>query len=349
MNPFIDQTITANLILFALAATGVWFAGSRLPLYADAIADRKRIGKAFIGLVFLAGATSLPEIVATLTASIAGEPKLVLGTLFGGITMQTAVLALADAFAGSSPLTRYPRKLSSALEATMLALMLALLLAIATVGDFIFAFDLGLGTVVLGAAYAGTLFILNRYEENETWQPVEIPETTEEVVPGVATTALDAVSLRGLMLRFAGGSFVILICGLTLTGTASALAEQTGLGASFLGVTLLAWSTSLPEVTTTLAAVRIGAYTMAISNVFGSNLMMVALVFPADLAFYGGPVLDSIDKTTTLALVSGLAVTTIYLAGLLIRSNRRVGPVGVDSALVIVGYVLTVIAFYHLT
>lgn len=108
MNIFLEQTITSNCVLFLLAALGIWLAGSRLPLYADAISDRKRIGKAFIGLVFLAGVTSLPEIVAILSASVAGKPKLVLGALFGGIAMQTAVLALADAFMSPSPITCFP-------------------------------------------------------------------------------------------------------------------------------------------------------------------------------------------------------------------------------------------------
>ncbi len=76
---------------------------------------------------------------------------------------------------------------------------------------------------------------------------------------------------------------------------------------------------------------------------------MVALVLPADLAFYGGPVLDAIDRTTTFALVSGLAVTTIYLAGLIIRSKRKVAGMGIDSAFVIGGYLLTLVVLYYLT
>jgi cation:H+ antiporter len=349
MQFFLEQTVATNFVLFLLAALGVWLAGSRLPLYADAIADRKRIGKAFIGLVLLAGATSLPEIVATLSASLAGKPKLVLGVLFGGIAMQTAVLALADAFLSPHPLTCYPRKLSSALEATLLALLLALLLAIATVGDIIVFLDIGMGTIALGLAYAGVLAILNRYEGTDTWRPTEVLEIEEEPIAGLLPKTLDKVSFEGLVLRFTGGSLMILICGLTLTGTSSALAEQTGLGGSFLGATLLAWSTSLPEVTTTFAAVRLGAYTMAISNIFGSNLLMVALVLPADLAFFGGPVLDAIDRTTTFALVSGLTVTSVYLAGMLIRSTRTVAGMGYDSAFVLFGYLLTLVVLYNLT
>lgn len=349
MNILLQQSMSANLALFLAAAAGVWVSGSLLPLYADAIADRKRIGKAFVGLVFLAGATSLPEIATTLSAAVTNQPDLVLGTLFGGITMQTAVLAAADATMAHAALTAFPRKLSHALEATMLALLLALLLAIAFVGDRTLALGMGAGSVALGLAYAGALTLLNSYEKSETWQPVEMPESAQEIVAGVTTSNLDQIALSGLAIRFAAASAAILVCGLTLTMTVSALAEQTGLGTSFLGVTLLAFATSLPEVTTTFAAVRIGAYTMAIANIFGSNLLMVALVFPADFAYRGGPLLAALDATTTLALLSGLAVTLIYVAGLLVRSRRRVAGMGVDSALVIGAYVLTLIAYYHLT
>lgn len=349
MNPLLQQPAALNFALFAAAAAGVWFAGSRLPFYADAIADRKRIGKAFIGLVFLAGATSLPEIVTTLSAALGDEPKLVLGTLFGGITMQTAVLAAADALLAHMALSSYPRKLSHALEATLLALLLAILLAIATVGDRVLFLDIGLGTIVLGFAYAGTLVLLNSYEESDTWQPVEMPEAGEQqILPGVVTAELDQVSTGNLYLRSAVATLVILACGLTLTAAASALAVQTGLGASFLGVTLVASATSLPEVSTTFAAMRIGAYTMAISNIFGSNLLMVALVLPADMAYWGGPLLAAVDPTTSLALASGLAVTIIYIAGMLIRSRRRIAGMGLDSALVLAGYLLTLLAFYYL-
>jgi cation:H+ antiporter len=58
------------------------------------------------------------------------------------------------------------------------------------------------------------------------------------------------------------------IGGIALVTSAEAIAGQSGLGASFVGVTVLAAATSLPEISTTFAAVRLGAYTMAISNIF---------------------------------------------------------------------------------
>lgn len=52
--------LAANVLLFTLAAVGVRIAGSRLSLFAEAISDRKRIGKALMGLVFLTGGIVLP-------------------------------------------------------------------------------------------------------------------------------------------------------------------------------------------------------------------------------------------------------------------------------------------------
>jgi cation:H+ antiporter len=120
------------------------------------------------------------------------------------------------------------------------------------------------------------------------------------------------------------------------------------LGSSFIGVTLLASATSLPEVSTTLAAVRIGAYSLAISNIFGSNLLMIALVLPADLVYRGAPILEALDPATGFALISGVLVTGIYLAGLLIRSRRTIAGMGIDSALVLLVYAVTIVVFYRL-
>ena len=339
--------ILANLALFAAAASGVWFAGSQLAIYADAIADRKRIGHAFMGLVFVAAATSLPEMVTTLFGALENEPALVLGNMFGGITMQTAILAIADVSFAAMALTSYPRGASSALEATLLIALLALLLGLHAVGEFALPFGVGLGTLCLGVAYVGIVLMLREYGKNDAWVPVEVPETTEPLVGEVAPKALDRVAFPRLVWGFVLLALVILICGLALTGSAAALSEQTGLSSSFIGVTLLASATSLPEVSTTLAAVRIGAHSMAISNIFGSNLLMVALVLPADLAYSGAPILGAIDQATAFALVSGVLVTTIYLAGLLIRSRRQVLGMGINSALVLAVYALTLLVFYH--
>ena len=88
-----------NFAIFVVLACAIWIAGTRLTIYADAISDKFRIGKAFTGLVFLAIVTELPEIVTTITAAISGNALLIMNNMFGGIVMQTAILGVADFFA----------------------------------------------------------------------------------------------------------------------------------------------------------------------------------------------------------------------------------------------------------
>ena len=341
--------IPVTFAVFAAAAVGVWLAGTRLAIYADAIATRRRIGHAFMGLIFVAAATSLPELVTTLYGAYAGEALLVLGNMFGGITMQTAILALVDFLFVTYALTSYPSRPTSALEATLLIALLAMLLGLHAVGEFALPFGVGLGTVLLGLAYVGIVMMLCHYDGMQSWIPVESVDAALPRTAGGSDAAPGAghMGTTGLIVGFALMGTAILLCGLALIASSAAIAEQTGLGSSFIGMTLLATATSLPEVSTTISAVRIGAYSMAISNIFGSNLLMVALVLPADLVYRGAPILGAIDQGTAFAIVSGVLVTSVYHAGLIIRSRRTVFRMGVDSALVLVIFAITLGVFFH--
>ena len=113
--------IWANLVIFAVAAAIIWFAGTRLERYTDAISIRTGLGKAFLGLLLLATATSLPEIATTVTATLGGNVDLALHNLLGGVVMQTAVLAVVDLAVREGPLTRFTPKYVLLIEGVGLA------------------------------------------------------------------------------------------------------------------------------------------------------------------------------------------------------------------------------------
>ena len=96
---FRSVPLWTNLLIFAGAAAVVWLMGTRLARYADAIGARTKLSKAFLGLILLGVATSLPAIVTTVTAGLLGNGRLVAGNLFGGVALQTAVLSIADVVA----------------------------------------------------------------------------------------------------------------------------------------------------------------------------------------------------------------------------------------------------------
>ena len=78
-------------------------------------------------------------------------------------------------------------------------------------------------------------------------------------------------ALRSRWIGFGVATGVIFVAARFLAPTADAIAERSNLGGTFFGTTFVAITTSLPELVTTLAAVRIGAFDMAVGNVFGSN------------------------------------------------------------------------------
>ncbi|NNF79366.1 MAG: hypothetical protein HKN05_15175, partial [Rhizobiales bacterium] len=318
---------------------------THLTMCMDEIANRKRLAKGLVGLIFLAAATELPEIVTTLNAALQENANLVLGNMYGGIALQTTILAVVDGFFVSAALTSYPRKPTNALEASLLILLLGLVLALTTFGEPLAIAHVGVGTIVLAVAYASSIYLLRTYDARTDWLPVDLPDEPTNISP---LSGASKFSMHKLY--FASGicCLAILSFGTLIVWLAEAIAIQTGLGDNFVGATLLAGSTSLPELSTTITAARLGAYTMAISNIFGSNLIMIVLLLPADIAYRPGPILAQAGPSAQFAIVVGILVTAVYVVGLLVRRKPRVVRLGVDSALVLVLYAACLAGLYQL-
>ncbi len=173
---------------------------------------------------------------------------------------------------------------------------------------------------------------------------MDLPESDHENFRGAGD--FDEYSDTVLLTQAGLACAAILAFGTMLVLSAEIIAVQTGLGASFIGVTLLAGATSLPELTTSITAVRIGAYTMAISNIFGSNLIMLVLVLPADALYFAGPILKEPSLTVALSIGFGIAVTSIYLIGLIVRRKPTFGTFGLDSILVLIVFLCSLVSYY---
>ena len=258
-----------NLAIFVTLAIALWLVGVQLIHVADTLSDRLKLAKSFVGLVFLATTTSLPEIATTFSGAKLGNAPLVLNNLFGGIILQTAVLAFSDLWTQGA-ISNYPRRATHALEATLIVVLLSTVMAVVSVREPYSFWEVGAGSCAVGILYIFSVWLLRKYDVSNDWVPVDLPPKTEPEHPAWKDSIDHAVSTQHLMLRafcFAG---LVVGIGFVMVNTAEALAEQTGLGSSFVGVTLLATATPLPEVATTIAAVRMGAFTLAISNIFGS-------------------------------------------------------------------------------
>jgi cation:H+ antiporter len=334
--------LAGNLALFAAGAVAIWVAGTRLAGYADAIAERTGIGRAWIGALLLGGITSLPEGATTVTASAIGNAPLAVNNLLGGVAMQVALLAVADAIVPGRALAARPRDPAVLLQGVILIVVLAL-----AAGGIVAGEVAVLGVGAWTAAIAGTavfgFWLIHADGRRDTWEPVAFREDGAERVDEKAAGAGAGGGARALpggrlyAYTVAAGA-AILLAGYVVSRTGDALAEQTGIGASFVGVLLVAVATSLPEASTTIAAVRMGEYELAFANIFGANILDVSILLLADLVFTGGPVLGEVGAFSALGAVLGIVLTGVYLVAVLQRRRRVVLGMGIGSIVVLLLY-----------
>ncbi len=345
---FLSLPVALNGALFILGGIAIWIAGARLALYADAIAEVTGIGRAFLGMVLLAGITELPECVTSISAIAGGNAPLAVNNLFGGIVMQTAILAVADASFGKNPLSFFTPKPELLLQGVLLIILLAVVLAGIEAGDHVLFAGIGIWTSIVFGLYLASIWMVAHFEAGKHWRPVDFPDALRESVKTQPLTKKPSLSLRRLWLAIATSSFVVLVTGALLVSTAEAIALQTNLGSSFVGATLLAGTTSLPELSTTIGAVKLRAYSMAFANIFGSNAIMVVLLFATDAFHSEGPILNSVDRSAAFAATMGIVVTGVYLAGLIMRRHKAFLRMGFDSWSVMAIYALTIAGLYVL-
>jgi cation:H+ antiporter len=156
--------------------------------------------------------------------------------------------------------------------------------------------------------------------------------------PGSDGSRRDA--LRYAVRGFSIGALVLLVAAPVLAWSAERIAEESGMTATFIGTSLVAITTSLPELVVSISAVRLGAFDLAVGNLFGSNAFNMAAFFFADLAYRGGGLLSTVSSTHALTALWAIIMMNIGLMGIIYRAERRFRLIEPDSLLMIVVYVL---------
>jgi cation:H+ antiporter len=325
-------------IIFGVSAIAVWFAGARLSTSTDALADRFRLGEALGGVIFLAVATNLPEIAITSTAAISGHLELAIGNILGGIGIQTVVLVALDA-AQPSPLTSRTTSLRPLLTAGLVVAVLAVtVMGTALPRSLIFARVTPEDIAVAAVWLAGLLLIKRAGGAGLPWALVANAPRKARSKPAQTTKSFVD---RHPLLVFCAAAVVTLAAGAALAQTGEAISHKIGINGVVFGATILAAVTALPELSTGLAAVRIGDHELAVSDIFGGNAFLPVLFLLATL-LSGKPALPQAGKSDLYLAVFGILLTMPYIAGLLFRPRREFARLGLDSIAVLVLYVVGV-------
>jgi cation:H+ antiporter len=335
--------VWGSALIFIVAASIVWIAGARLARVADTIARETGIGRELLGLLLLGGVTSLPELAVAVTATLQSTPALSINDVLGSAAINIVVLAVADAV-GPRALTSMQGSPRVLLQGVLGMVLLAITAAAVITGDMLLG-GIGLWSWLMLAFYIGAMALLSKSRAPESWVVKNSPQGGSD--EGEADHRGGTLRPR-LLWGAALAAGVILIAGFALARTGEALAEETGLGTSFFGAIFLGFSTSLPELSTVIAAVRMRQYEMAISDVFGTNLFNVTIIVLVDALHPGGPILPESGRFAAFAALLALALTAFFVAGMIERRNRTVLRLGYDSLAVLIVYAAGVVVLHGL-
>jgi cation:H+ antiporter len=151
---------------------------------------------------------------------------------------------------------------------------------------------------------------------------------------GIPLVPEHAGSLKKSAVGFVIAATVILFAGPRLASAAATLADLSGLGNSFVGTTFVAISTSLPELVSSLAALRLGAIDLAIGNVFGSNAFNMMLFAPLDIVCKGS-LLANVSTTHLITCLTVIICSQVTLMGQLYQGKERSRVLDPNAYLVI--------------
>ncbi len=344
--------------VFVLAAGLIWVAGVKLSETTDLLDARLHLGSAFGGLIVLAVATNLPEIAITVSAAASGDVEVAVGNILGGIGIQTVVLAVLDFFGkrgeGVKPLTYRAASLTLVLEGLVVVGVLTLVVAGTQLPGSLELARLTPDVVLIGVLWVLGLFLVQRAGRGLPWhEDGEAPEASPHAKghrvrkqhtgsrQGSSGETGSTPSTFRTALLFAVSALVTLAAGVILERSGEAASSQVGLSGVLYGATFLALATSLPEISTGMQAVRQGDDNLAMSDIFGGNAFLPVLFLLATI-ISGKAVLPAArDSDIYLTAVAAL-LTLVYVVGLIFRPSRRVAGMGVDSATVVVLYLVGV-------
>jgi cation:H+ antiporter len=287
-----------------------------------------------MGAVVLGGTTSLSGIVTSVTAAANGHAELALSNAIGGIAAQTAFLAIADMAYHKANLEHAAASEANLLQGTLLVALLAIPL-LAMTGPAMSFFSIHPATLFMFVAYGFGLRLVSQAYQQPMWRPRLTPETAVDKPEHSRVTPR---GLTVLWMRFALLAVLVGLAGWLIAQAGVAIAQQGGLSETAVGSVLTAVSTSLPELTVAVSAVRRGALTLAVSDIIGGNAYDTLFLACSDIAYRNGSIYHAASQQQIFLLALSILLTSILLTGLLRREKHGIANIGFESVLILLLY-----------
>jgi cation:H+ antiporter len=332
--------------IFLIAAIATWIAGVSLAKSTDTLDTRYKIGNALGGLILLGIAGTLPEIAVVVSAAKAGHFPVITGNLIGGLAIQTLVIIFFDfALKKKKSLSYLSGSFLMSLET-----LFAIVLTIITLIGIIFKTKYSVSffspySIILVVVWIYGLFLINRERKIQRFNITE-----EDAEPGRLHHERRAVenhkffigkSNFHVIILFIIAAIITLISGFFLERTGNIIAIHFGIGSGIFAGTVIAFVTSLPEISTGLESIKIGDNQLAISDIMGGNAFMLTVFLLADLVAKK-PVLTFASHADLVMGISAVVMMGIYAISFLTRPKKKYFRLGPDSILEIIIYAATI-------
>lgn len=336
--------MATDWIIFGISSLFVVGAGMTIGRISGELGERLGLGRAWAGAVLLSFATTLPELVTTVTVTLEGAYGLALGGILGSVIFNLFILVMVDA---AVPEPLYGGKLSKNHLATgllgtaLLGILMAGLSLGAAQGSGLMAPNRGVMLSVpvgLIALYGVGQFILFRMARQSFDKEMVLP------------TAFSKFPMWGVAAAYAVAAAVIVVAAKALASSVHRLSDHYGLAATFAGATMLGIVTSLPEITNALACARQREYDLAVGNVLGANAFVLVVLAAASLLDHNRIFTEAraVDAMSSLVM-AGLAVImqVIALGALAVESRHHVKRLSTASLILASLYAFALYVSYQ--
>lgn len=336
------MSVVENLPLFGLSviflacAAVIGVAGTYLTIIAEKLAKVTGLGQAIIGAVAIGMSTSLAGTILSFYSAWENHPELAIGNALGGLPAQTAFLAIADMTYRRVNIEHGASSLENLAQGALLCTLLSIPLIAMSVSS-VTIFAIHPASIVLFLTYIFGVRLTHKIRKQPMWHPRQTIETQKEnkdIGPG------NDQSAQQLTLKFLGLALILGSTGMVLAETGIELADRTALSETLIGGLFTSVITSLPELVTTLAAVRRGALNLAVGNIIGGNSFDILFLTGADIFYRPGSLYHQIDQGHVLIIGVSILMTGVLMLGLLRREKRGPAGIGFESVLILGLYVL---------
>lgn len=322
---------------FVIASALIVLAGSRLSRYADIISEKLGLGHVFVGMVFLGWITSLPELVLSLGSTIyVGEPDMAIGNVLGSCLFNLTILVVADIFVVRG-LFFTRTHAGSAITGTASLAMLFLAgagLMLPTVVSIPSPLGIDLFSWLIIVFYLISTVLLYRHDKRTT-----TPDELDNEEKKYEDTGIGAVAVQSVV-----ATAVIVGAGLYMANLGDVIAVKYGIAHSFVGTLFFAVVSSLPELSTTIAAARLGFYDMCLGNIFGSNIFNVMIISVSDICYRKGSIIAAPEPDSRFYLfcvaLFAFVATAAVIMGIRLKSRKLFWRISWVSLVVTACYVL---------